>query len=529
MTEGSKRRTGDFSQTLDNFLTTFQTPEFKLTLEPSGRLLREGRSMRIPRGGTGFAAASVSFALVAALFLPSPASAKGRRGANVRVACLDGRQIEGELIAVKEDAVLLLSPSGRDWSVELKSIESVRILRKSHKGTLTLCGFLAGGAAGAYIGYQTRDEDLSFPPLLGGAILGGIGALAGWAASAAIGTDTTFTLAGEPGETIKSRLAGLARLSREYRNLNSLSLAEPQTKPGAKSATKTEEEARGEEAAEVAPKSEVRSKNDPSRTSAPSNPPGPNRRPRFRIALLTSIAARRTWGESQTDTSLFRFRTFDPPADESPHDMTLEWSTWSRADRRTLADSVSLAYEWTEHWSSDIEYLFSGPVASSDEYGFLRFISNDDGKTYNSYISVVRRIDFESLLVGLAYRPVAPSPFNRHIGEVGAAVGPAWTKVTPEYAGLPDLPVGKRLAISWRAQFSYDFYLFPALSIGAWIGYRHLQTRFKETTITHEISFREEGLPYDSPAIGLQTELTVPGRLVRASAAVLALRVGIRI
>lgn len=76
-----------------------------------------------------------------------------KRGATVVVQKKDGAQEKGELIAVKQNSILLLgSSSGADVSIDVPDIKTIGILKKSRAGAGFGYGFLIGGAAGAGIG-----------------------------------------------------------------------------------------------------------------------------------------------------------------------------------------------------------------------------------------------------------------------------------------------------------------------------------------------------------------------------------------
>jgi len=147
----------------------------------------------------------VALTLVALLLvIPTNVSAKERRGADLVVTRLDGSQVSGELIAVKRDSLLLLS-YGRDESIGLATIKAVRIVKKSLAGKGALYGFLVGALFGAIAASGGVDE---YTPggstVLFGGYFGGLGALGGLTLGIALGSDTTFRVAGEP-ETLVQR------------------------------------------------------------------------------------------------------------------------------------------------------------------------------------------------------------------------------------------------------------------------------------------------------------------------------------
>ena len=148
--------------------------------------------------------------------------AKERRGAKLIIQKKDGQQVRGELIAVKQNSLLLLdSETGADVSVDIKDIKVIKIRKKSMAGN----GFLLGGSVGALIGLAAYREptggmftiDLGpGPTALGGGIVGGlIGLVIGLVA----GKDKTIQIEGMSDSEIKEALEKLRKKARirDYR------------------------------------------------------------------------------------------------------------------------------------------------------------------------------------------------------------------------------------------------------------------------------------------------------------------------
>ncbi len=93
---------------------------------------------------------SVIAAVCVVLILMGAASAFGqsKRGADVFVEEHFGSHSTGELVAVKPGSILLLDGTGKDISVSLADIHSVRVIRKSKVAQGLFLGVLAGGATG---------------------------------------------------------------------------------------------------------------------------------------------------------------------------------------------------------------------------------------------------------------------------------------------------------------------------------------------------------------------------------------------
>jgi hypothetical protein len=140
-----------------------------------------------------------SVLIISFLIFPAGLSAKERRGANLIVTRLDGSQVAGELIAVKRDSLLLLNNVGRDESIDLADVKTVRIVKKSRAGKGALYGFLVGAAGGALWGSANQDEDVwgNGTAWVAGAYVGAIGALSGLLVGSVAGVDSSFTFAGQ--------------------------------------------------------------------------------------------------------------------------------------------------------------------------------------------------------------------------------------------------------------------------------------------------------------------------------------------
>ena len=126
----------------------------------------------------------------------------------------DGDLVGGELIAVKENSLLLLErDSGADVTIDIKDIRVIKIIKKSKAGV----GLLAGGAIGAFFGYltkapKTESEGLFFPwNATGGGILGG---LLGLVTGAVAGTDETIQIEAMPDSEIQKILEKLRKKAR---------------------------------------------------------------------------------------------------------------------------------------------------------------------------------------------------------------------------------------------------------------------------------------------------------------------------
>ena len=99
---------------------------------------------------------AISLALLFIGF-PTVLSARERRGANLVITLKDGHLIGGELVAVKPDSLLLLSPAAKDESVDLAGIKNIRIIRRSEALMGGVCGFLAASVVGGSLAAEEEN------------------------------------------------------------------------------------------------------------------------------------------------------------------------------------------------------------------------------------------------------------------------------------------------------------------------------------------------------------------------------------
>jgi len=144
-----------------------------------------------------------------------------KKGAKLEIWGKGGRFIRGELIAVKQNSLVMME-SGTDVSIDIDNIKAIEIEKKSKAGL----GLILGGFTGALIGRATytkpKNTGLFTPDFgpgvntLAGGILGG---LIGLAIGAAAGSDETIQIEGKSDSEIKEVLKKLRSKARipEYR------------------------------------------------------------------------------------------------------------------------------------------------------------------------------------------------------------------------------------------------------------------------------------------------------------------------
>jgi hypothetical protein len=152
------------------------------------------------------------------LVLPGALSARDRRGTDIRVALKDGRTVTGELIAVKPDSLLLLGPAGKDESIGVADIATIRILKKRRPGRGALYGTLIGGAAGGLVGYAALPKGMDeYPGLIAmgiGFCTAVLGGFIGLVSQSGSDLGKEIVIAGRPEAEVKGSWARLNRLAR---------------------------------------------------------------------------------------------------------------------------------------------------------------------------------------------------------------------------------------------------------------------------------------------------------------------------
>jgi len=404
-----------------------------------------------------------------ALGLPGIASAQYRRGAHLLVTGQDGQRVEGELIAVKPDAMVLLAEDLKVESVPLAEIGNIKILRKAKVWQGLLAGFTAGAAGGAIWGVATGGDEwgAAGAAFLGGLMVGVPASLVGLMAGMSAGLDDEIDLVGLPEPEVKRILAKLSRHARE---------------PGAGAL-------------------------QPGITTAgePGIQPAPSRYARRRFRL-TWMPGGRVGGDGisfEHQEVIFRFLGELPPGEAGPYSVL----GYAWGDRPIFSlGRVTLAYAWSRLIATEVELHVSGRH-TDDRFADLRFTSTLDGLTYYEYLGSREIVRSTSLLIGLSARLLQPSFLQPHAVELGAAVGPSWISWDSFWTD-------SRRTTTWtaRGRASYDYHFNPAFSIGAFAEYRWIQAEIPSYARTELLVFDEAS--YSGVTLTRTTEVTFPGRTV---------------
>jgi hypothetical protein len=146
-------------------------------------------------------------------------------GVNLIFWKLDWKQVKGELIAVKENSLLLKElGTGVDVSVDITNIRTITIVKNSNLLSGIGFGLIIGAGFGAIIGWGGTDESGSSSILYSsnaaenirayGILFGLIGAAVGGITGAIAGTDKTIQIEGKSEAEIKTILEDLRKIAR---------------------------------------------------------------------------------------------------------------------------------------------------------------------------------------------------------------------------------------------------------------------------------------------------------------------------
>ena len=157
------------------------------------------------------------FLIFSLMMLSANLYAKERRGAKLIVTKKDGQLIEGELITVKPNSLLLLDTEGKDVSVDIGDVRVIRIVKKSKVLQGLGIGLLVGGGSGILLGATESAGAEGFEGLGGAviALLGIVGGLLiGGVAGSSAGKDEAIPIEGKPPAFIEFNLEKLRMKAR---------------------------------------------------------------------------------------------------------------------------------------------------------------------------------------------------------------------------------------------------------------------------------------------------------------------------
>ncbi len=151
-----------------------------------------------------------------------------KQGARLLITKRDWQQVEGELIAVKPTSLLLLNTEGKDMTVFISDIRTIRIVKKSKFFQTLGMGVLIGAVTGAIIGFAQGETESALGgsileggtltagenALIFGAIFGFLGFFTGVAMGLASGGDEKIQIEGKSEKKIRKTLDYLRKKAR---------------------------------------------------------------------------------------------------------------------------------------------------------------------------------------------------------------------------------------------------------------------------------------------------------------------------
>jgi len=162
------------------------------------------------------------FLVISLVLLSANLYAKERRGAKLLITKKDGQQVQGELITVKPNSLLLLDAEGKDVSIDIAGIKVIRIKKRSKVLQGLGIGLLIGAGFSALMGLTSETDPMGYPATEGeglqfiwwGAVFGPIGLLIGGIFGAAAGIDKTIQIEGRHPSSIEFILKKLRKKAR---------------------------------------------------------------------------------------------------------------------------------------------------------------------------------------------------------------------------------------------------------------------------------------------------------------------------
>jgi hypothetical protein len=132
-------------------------------------------------------------------------------GVKLKIQKKDGQELQGELITVKKDSLLLKDTgSGADVSVDVSNINKITIVKGSKAGIGLLAGLLIGIASAKFV-IPEKEAGEAAPVR---ALYSGLATLIGFYAGAAIGIDKKIQIERKSDSEIQEILESLRKKAR---------------------------------------------------------------------------------------------------------------------------------------------------------------------------------------------------------------------------------------------------------------------------------------------------------------------------
>jgi len=158
------------------------------------------------------------FLIFSLVILSGNIMAQEKNGAKLVVMKNDGQQVTGELITVKKDSLLLLETETQsDLSVDIKDVNTIKIIKKKPMLGMGLGGLMLGAVARGVMhsNLEKDEDDPAFAPKVHKTFTwAGIGGAIGIVAGAILGMNKTIRIQGRSDSEIISALEDLSKKAR---------------------------------------------------------------------------------------------------------------------------------------------------------------------------------------------------------------------------------------------------------------------------------------------------------------------------
>ena len=402
-------------------------------------------------------------------------SAKDRKkGADIIVQKKDGTTIKGELLAVKNDAIILMDSLNLSGiTMKSKEIQKITIAKKSGFFKGLGLGLVIGGGSGALLGLASGDDKPGLFSMtagektaVGGLGFGILGALAGGIVGAIKGIDESVALEGRTPE----------EMERVLRKLNTKSRF-PQAVPQIYQEIEPEPlgNNKEEKLGEIGFKKSSGQKF--SRIHISLRPGYFSSQGATDIVnLFKKIGLGDTKPGGTVSFLWMSFGSYGP----------IDYPKTNRKSAIHFAD-VRIDYSLNRNLALGIGYA---PLGKHSVTGYKKILIYAEGRTYYSDLFLKENYSGETFYLSASWMPI-PDPFLKKVGiKLGISAGISNLKLnygTSKYgsfnSGGENVQFSKKgLVLMGLAEF--DYYLIKNLSVGVSVEYRYIPVRIDGTQIT---------------------------------------------
>ena len=402
-------------------------------------------------------------------------SAKDRKkGAEVIIQKKDGKTFKGELLAVKNDEIILMDSINQS-GIKLKSkgIQKITIVKKGELFKGMGLGLVIGGGSGAMLGFASGDDKSGWfsmtageKAVVGGLALGVLGALGGGIWGAIKGVDESVVLDGRTPEEMERVLEKLNTKSRFPQTLPQLyQEIEPDPMDSYKE----------EKLGNINFKKSLRQK-----------------------FSRIHISVRPSYFSSQGATDTIDFFNKIGMGDTKPGGtVSFLWMSFGsygptdypkeNRESAILFADVRIDYSLNRNLALGIGYT---PLGKHSVTGYKKILIDVEGKTYYSDLFLKENYSGETFYLSASWMPI-PDPFLKKVGiKLGISAGISNLKLdyaTSKYAYSES--EGENIKFSKKGLVlmglaELDYYLIKNLSVGVSAEYRYIPIRIDGTQIT---------------------------------------------